>query len=335
MKNGGCWIFISHSSKDIKKVRMIRNAFEANGQNPLAFHLRCLTTDTEEGRAELDNLIKREIEAREWFVFCESEASRASKYVNMEMDYIKKFPSKKIWTIDMSLPDSEIIKIVENICRSIRVFVSYKQADSHELVNIIAKEFERRDFDLRLHDSLSAGTSWQSSTKNDIKEAAESGFILILLTKSYAESQYCLAELNMIMKLYGKAKIIALKFGDATVPEIASRLPIYSIPAMPSAEDAHLIAELVEAELRSGIRGPIRYQADFLNKISEISEKLNYEGRYHTDEAVLVHSGGATDDYIEVYRFPCCGRTVVVGDGPISRFRSDGCKCGKCDPVSN
>ena len=33
MRTDGCWIFISHSSKDIEKIRMIRNEFEKYGQN--------------------------------------------------------------------------------------------------------------------------------------------------------------------------------------------------------------------------------------------------------------------------------------------------------------
>ena len=40
MLNGGCWIFLSHSSRDIEKVRIVRNEFEKLGHNPLAFHLK-------------------------------------------------------------------------------------------------------------------------------------------------------------------------------------------------------------------------------------------------------------------------------------------------------
>ena len=58
-KERGCWIFLSHSSRDIEKVRFIRNEFEKYGHNPLAFHLLCLTTDTEEGRREC--LLLREL----------------------------------------------------------------------------------------------------------------------------------------------------------------------------------------------------------------------------------------------------------------------------------
>ncbi len=59
MLRGGCWIFLSHSSHDIEKVHLVRNEFERLGHNPLAFHLKCLSTDTEEGQHELDSLITR------------------------------------------------------------------------------------------------------------------------------------------------------------------------------------------------------------------------------------------------------------------------------------
>ena len=91
----GSWIFLSHSSRDIEKVRIIRNEFEKHKQNPLAFHLKCLRTDTQEGCKELEDLIKREIDARDWFVFCESEAAKKSTYVNMEKEYVLKRGKKR------------------------------------------------------------------------------------------------------------------------------------------------------------------------------------------------------------------------------------------------
>ena len=57
------YVFISHSHKDIKKVRKIRNMIENSGFEPLYFFLKCLTDDVVEG------LIKREIDARDWFVY--------------------------------------------------------------------------------------------------------------------------------------------------------------------------------------------------------------------------------------------------------------------------
>ena len=39
-------IFLSHSSKDIEKVRQIRDILEALDYEPLLFHLKCLDDDT-------------------------------------------------------------------------------------------------------------------------------------------------------------------------------------------------------------------------------------------------------------------------------------------------
>ena len=65
--NKGGYIFLSHSHDDIDKVRKIRNHLEKDGFEPLCFYLKCLEDDS-----EIEDLIKREIDAREWFVFINS-----------------------------------------------------------------------------------------------------------------------------------------------------------------------------------------------------------------------------------------------------------------------
>jgi hypothetical protein len=41
----GAWIFVSHSHRDLEKVREIRNELERRGHNPLLFFLKCLSDD--------------------------------------------------------------------------------------------------------------------------------------------------------------------------------------------------------------------------------------------------------------------------------------------------
>ena len=144
MKRGGCWIFLSHASHDIEKVRMIRNEFEKYSHNPLAFHLKCLNADTPEGKRELDNLIKREIDNREWFVFCESPAASASEYVQMEKTYILKKGKQKVWSIDMSLSVPEIMHKVKEICTLIKVYISFTKYDGSEIYNLLANALVQR-----------------------------------------------------------------------------------------------------------------------------------------------------------------------------------------------
>ena len=44
--NGG-FLFISHSHKDLKKVRQLRNNLEEAGYEPLCFYLKCLDDSDE------------------------------------------------------------------------------------------------------------------------------------------------------------------------------------------------------------------------------------------------------------------------------------------------
>lgn len=327
MKKGGCWIFLSHSSHDIEKVRIIRNEFEKHTHNPLAFHLRCLNAETPEGKQELDSLIKREIDCREWFVFCESPAASMSDYVQMEKAYIIKQKKQKVWSIDMALSVEEILHKVEEICTLIKVFISYTRYDGLEIYNLLAEALIQKDFDVWDSESDMHLGSVPDQIYTAINQTAENGFAVILITDGFVHSEWCLMELAQIVS--SRAKIIPLIFGNAKIPDILEHCEYFRIPHTPTSTDINLIVELIEAILESKIIGPIKYQADKYNKIKEIYERLNYSNRYHSHEAVCVHCSSAGDDYIEVYRFPCCGKTVIVGDGPISRFRADGCCCDK------
>src|SRR5277367_3441113 len=96
----GAWIFVSHSHRDLEKVREIRNELERRGHNPLLFFLKCLEADD----ARLPELIRDEIKARKWFVLCNTRASRRSKWVKQEIELVKqvsKRPRKNIAVINL------------------------------------------------------------------------------------------------------------------------------------------------------------------------------------------------------------------------------------------
>ena len=224
MKNGGCWIFLSHSSKDILKVRQIRNEFERLGHNPLAFHLRCLNTDTEEGRIELDNLIKREIDNREWFVFCDSKSAEQSKYVKMEKDYIYSNNKKYIWHLDLSKPIEEIIQKIQDICLKLKVFISYARRD-YDFVKPLVDTLIKKDFDVWTTEDLTAGTNWFSEIQTQIKKTTEYGFAIIVLSSTYANSVACQQELNSLIKNSSKFYVLKPLFVD-----IPTSLKFYTYP---------------------------------------------------------------------------------------------------------
>ena len=292
MKKDGCWIFLSHSSADIKKVRQIRNEFEKCGHNPLAFHLKCLHDDTEEGKKELSGLIIREIDSREWYVFCESPDASKSEYVQMEKDHILQTGKLNIWSVDMSKLIDEILALVRDICRQIKVFVSYAHRDRELSVRLV-NALSDKDFDVWTDGDMTTGMPWMDQINNAINEAAQYGFILALITDNYLNSSNCRAE--TLAAIDKHAIVIPLVFGDTNIPDELANYQYYRIPSVPS-DDIYLIVELIEAALQRRIKGPI-VQSYALNKLKEVNEKLNYERRYHAQEAELISTSGSNDDY--------------------------------------
>lgn len=90
-------IFLSHSRKDIDKVRKIRDILETLNCEPITFFLACM----DDQNTELENLIKREIDARNIFVYCKSKHADRSKWVQKELQYINKSGNKRIYEVDL------------------------------------------------------------------------------------------------------------------------------------------------------------------------------------------------------------------------------------------
>lgn len=105
-------IFLSHSSLDYEKVRKIRNAFEEVGCKPIMFHLKCLEQSDDE---EVFGLLKREIDAREWFVLCKSKNADSSKWVRQEMNYVRQRKAPYVAQIDAD--EFEPSAFVDTCCR--------------------------------------------------------------------------------------------------------------------------------------------------------------------------------------------------------------------------
>jgi hypothetical protein len=95
-KEHGGWIFVSHSTKDIDAVYRVRDVLETRGHHPLLFFLRCLTEDD-----EIDGLITREIEARNFFLYCDSANARASTWVQRELAFIRSLPDRVVHEVDL------------------------------------------------------------------------------------------------------------------------------------------------------------------------------------------------------------------------------------------
>lgn len=208
-KAKGGYIFLSHSHDDIEKVREIRNSLEKDGFEPLCFYLKCLDDDS-----EIEDLIKREIDAREWFVFVNSENSRKSKWVTLEREYITSTDSKKIITVDIDNEQS-IADTIHKISHNLRVYISYSSKDE-VLARKIKCNFEKRDYLVFFApDSIPAGTEYRRVVTNAIAEASKDGCVVALLTPNSLESKWVEREImfasskggNIIPVIVGNTKL--------------------------------------------------------------------------------------------------------------------------------
>ena len=177
-KSDGGYIFISHSHKDIEKVRSIRNRLESYGFEPLCFYLKCLDEDS-----ELENLIEREIDAREWFLFVDSENSRQSKWVKKERNYIELTNSKKIITVNLD-NDEEVGIAIEKLCSNLRVFISYSHYDYATAKRIHSRLCAKDYLSFVDYNNLTAGKDWASEIANAISEASREGCVLLLVSQN-------------------------------------------------------------------------------------------------------------------------------------------------------
>lgn len=195
MERGGCYIFLSHSSKDIKIVRKIRNEFEFLGHNPIAFHLRCLDENYPKRDDELWNLIYREIDAREWFVYCKSTETENNKNVQRELAYMKRTGKRKRWEIDITKDWNTIKNEIYKIVADMEVFISYNHKDI-AIAKIIKKVLIEADYSVWIaEDNLKSGDFLQQ-INNAIEGCAKKGFYIIVISKNSLEAEYMEIELR-------------------------------------------------------------------------------------------------------------------------------------------
>lgn len=197
-KTEGGYIFLSHSHNDIEKVREIRNNLENEGFEPLCFYLKCLDDDS-----EIEDLIKREIDAREWFVFINSENARKSKWVTLEREYITRTDSKKIITVDLE-DEQSVSDAIHKISHNLRIFISYSAKDE-SLARRIKNRFQIKDYLVFFApDSIPAGSDFVAVIANAIVDASKDGAVIVLLTPNSIQSEWVQREIGFASHNGGK-----------------------------------------------------------------------------------------------------------------------------------
>lgn len=148
MDTSNAWVFVSHSNKDYEKITYIRNKLEALHYRPLLFYLKCLEED-----AEIFELIKREINARDRFILCQSKNTDQSVWVQKEIEYIKSL-NRPYEIIDIEGTDEEIDRSIELFDAKSTAIV---WSTDYTIAQSVAKSFVSKSFQVELLPEATVG----------------------------------------------------------------------------------------------------------------------------------------------------------------------------------
>ena len=186
----GAWIFVSHSHKDLEKVRFIRNEFEKRRHNPLLFFLKCLDDES-----ELDDLIKREITERNWFVLCDSLNARSSKWVQEEVKMIKSLEGKVFKKINLNDDLGKQLDDIDNFSKRATVFISHTMKDESIGRKLIDK-FKEHEFGVFDYKNITTSMhSLKDVMHSVIDDVLGKGFFFFFLSEETFKSIYVIEEI--------------------------------------------------------------------------------------------------------------------------------------------
>ena len=172
----------------------------------------------------LKKLIFDEIDAREFFLYVNSENAATSKWVQEELEYIRSTRPQRMISIDLNESDGEIANKLFRLIRGMRVFISASARD-RELVNRLTNTLNAHDF--RVYDadaSISVGELWSNSLSRNFESLAKEGCVIALLTESSLKSQFVRYELEAAVEK--NVPILPVLVGETSAILCTEQLPM-------------------------------------------------------------------------------------------------------------
>lgn len=192
------YVFLSHSHLDYEKVRTVRNLLEQEGYRPLMFFLKCLENEKYEELTK--TLIKEEIDNRQRFILCASEHAKTSDWVKFEINHIVS-TNRPYEIIELDAPIEAQIHAVKNFKRRSSVFMSYpRQLDA--LVQMTIHTLIKNDFQI-FYDKydLMEGANLASDIKQQLRQASDTGYVLIFIDENLKENSFQYWELQYALEI--------------------------------------------------------------------------------------------------------------------------------------
>lgn len=253
----GFWVFVSHSTKDFEQVRLVRNALEDSGFRPILFYLKCLEDDS-----EVVDLVKREIDARNRFILCDSPNAQASKYVQSEVKYIQ---SKKrmyevvdLTKIFANKPNVEkdVLNLIKPFKRRTTVFLSYCRHDQSfamqlkNQLNLAGFNVYNTDF----HNSKVINSCMGMDViKREIIETLDNGYVVGLIGEK--SSNFSMEELKFAYKM-GAGRVLPVVLSRHNIENFSDDLNMVqylNLSEIASSSDKvrAIVEELLSMDLRN------------------------------------------------------------------------------------
>ena len=192
------WVFVSHSNTDIAGVRAVRDELERMGHYPLLFFLKCISADD-----ELDGLIKREIEARNFFLLCDSPSARGSTWVQREVAHIQSLPDRVWRRVDLEADAVAQLRAIRDLSENATVFLSYARVDA-TTVAPIREALLAAEYRVWSDDSLAPGVRWQEQIEGGVSQAIHDGFVILFITPEALTSPWVRHEIELALDLATK-----------------------------------------------------------------------------------------------------------------------------------
>jgi hypothetical protein len=210
--NYHAWIFVSHASDDLVQVRKVRNYLEEKGASPLLFHLLALK-DPE----EFWPIIAKEIEARNFFLFCESDTARTREWVRREREAVEAVAKTKpvrIGTIEVDRPELDLGRL-DALLATIRVFPSFSPNDV-EHVRPYLDALKQAGFQVfeglgSTSDKPDTLRARMESSEKELIKAAREGFVVLFVSSFWLANKWNFVEFMLAQNLEAKVIPVAIE----------------------------------------------------------------------------------------------------------------------------
>jgi hypothetical protein len=180
------WIFVSHASDDIERVREVRNYLESKGASPLLFYLKALAEPE-----EFWPIIEREIAARNFFLYCHSTVAEEREWVRRERAAVEAASRKRPIRVDSIRVDDGDLDFtkLDAFLTKTRVFPIFSWLDN-TVVDHFVPAMERAGFQVFLEDrDMIPDERWYDVIDRELKAAARDGWVVPFISHRSMSSQ--------------------------------------------------------------------------------------------------------------------------------------------------